>query len=58
MATGDESSKSIRYGLDNPRLLSQLKTGLVWDGKCAEHGNRRAVEVAGCDTSITVEVKV
>jgi hypothetical protein len=36
MATGDESSKSIRYGLDNPRLLSQLKTGLVWDGKCAE----------------------
>jgi hypothetical protein len=58
MATGDKSSKSIRYGLDNPHPLSQLKTGLVWDGKYDEHGNRRAVDVAGCDTSITVEVNV
>ena len=42
-----ESSK-VRYGLDNPHPLSQLKTELVWDGKYDEYGNRRAVDIAGC----------
>ena len=39
---------TVRYGLDNPHPLSQLKTELVWDGKYDEYGNRRAVDVAGC----------
>jgi DNA modification methylase len=38
----------IRYGLDNPHPLSQIKTELVWDGKYDEYGNRRAVDIAGC----------
>ena len=41
-------SPSVRYGLDNPHPLSQLKTELVWDGKYDEYGNRRAVDIAGC----------
>ena len=40
--------KRIRYGLDNPHPLSQLKTELVWEGKYDEYGNRRTVDVAGC----------
>jgi len=41
-------AKGIRYGLDNPHPLSQLKTELVWEGKYDEYGNRRTVDVAGC----------
>jgi adenine-specific DNA-methyltransferase len=41
-------SPPVRYGLDNPHPLSQLKTELVWDGKYDEYGNRRAVDIAGC----------
>jgi hypothetical protein len=41
-------SPTVRYGLDNPHPLSQIKTELVWDGKYDEYGNRRAVDVAGC----------
>ena len=49
---------TVRYGLDNPHPLSQLKTELAWDGKYDKHGNRHAVDVFGCDTSIAVKVKV
>ena len=38
----------IRWGLDNPHPLSQLKTELVWEGKYDEFGNRRPVDIAGC----------
>ena len=41
-------AKRIRYGLDNPHPLSQLKTELVWEGKYNEYGERRTVDVAGC----------
>jgi adenine-specific DNA-methyltransferase len=41
-------SPTVRYGLDNPHPLSQLKTELVWDGKYDEYGNRRVVDIAGC----------
>jgi len=40
--------EKIRYGLDNPHPLSQLKTELVWEGKYDEYGNRRTVDIAGC----------
>jgi adenine-specific DNA-methyltransferase len=43
-----QKPSTVRYGLDNPHPLSQLKTELVWDGKYDEYGNRRAVDVAGC----------
>jgi adenine-specific DNA-methyltransferase len=43
-----QKTPTVRYGLDNPHPLSQLKTELVWDGKYDEYGNRRAVDVAGC----------
>jgi adenine specific DNA methylase Mod len=43
-----QKSPPVRYGLDNPHPLSQLKTELVWDGKYDEYGNRRAVDIAGC----------
>jgi len=43
-----KQSPPIRYGLDNPHPLSQLKTELVWDGKYDEYGNRREVDIAGC----------
>ncbi len=43
-----KESPAIRYGLDNPHPLSQLKTELVWDGKYDEYGNRRTVDIAGC----------
>ena len=38
----------IRYGLDNPHPLSQLKTELVWEGKYDEYGNRREIDVSSC----------
>jgi adenine-specific DNA-methyltransferase len=41
-------AKQIRYGLDNPHPLSQMKTELVWEGKYDEYGNPRTVDVAGC----------
>jgi hypothetical protein len=44
----NQKSPTIRYGLDNPHPLSQIKTELVWDGKYDEYGNRRAVDIAGC----------
>lgn len=37
----------VRWGLDNPHPLSQLKTELVWEGKYDEYGNRRSVDIAG-----------
>ena len=43
-----QKSPTVRYGLDNPHPLSQIKTELVWDGKYDEYGNRRAVDIAGC----------
>jgi len=43
-----QKSPPVRYGLDNPHPLSQLKTELVWDGKYDEYGNRREVDIAGC----------
>jgi len=43
-----QKSPTLRYGLDNPHPLSQIKTELVWDGKYDEYGNRRAVDIAGC----------
>ena len=43
-----QKSPTVRYGLDNPHPLSQLKTELVWDGKYDEYGNRREVDIAGC----------
>ncbi|HMP83240.1 MAG TPA: site-specific DNA-methyltransferase [Verrucomicrobiota bacterium] len=49
MANGNnQKPPTVRYGLDNPHPLSQLKTELVWEGKYDEYGNRRAVDVAGC----------
>lgn len=38
----------IRWGLDNPHPLSQMKTELVWEGKYDEYGNRREIDSAGC----------
>lgn len=32
-----QKSPTVRYGLDNPHPLSQLKTELVWDGKYDEY---------------------
>jgi adenine-specific DNA-methyltransferase len=43
-----QKSPPVRYGLDNPHPLSQLKTELVWDGKYDEYGNRRVVDITGC----------
>lgn len=37
----------VRYGLDNPHPLSQLRTELVWEGKYDEYGTRRYVDIAG-----------
>jgi len=42
------AKKKIRYGIDNPHPLSQMRTELVWEGKYDEYGNRRTVDVAGC----------
>ena len=39
---------NVRWGLDNPHPLSQMKTELVWEGKYDEYGNRRSVDIAGC----------
>ena len=33
----------VRWGLDNPHPLSQMRTELVWDGKYDEYGRRRSV---------------
>jgi adenine-specific DNA-methyltransferase len=41
-------TNNIRWGLDNPHPLSQMKTELIWEGKYDEYGNRRAVDIAGC----------
>ena len=38
----------IRWGIDHPHPLSQMRTELVWDGKYDEYGNRRGVDIAGC----------
>jgi adenine-specific DNA-methyltransferase len=37
------------WGPGNPHPLSRMKTELVWEGKYDEYGNRREVDVAGCD---------
>ncbi len=39
---------AVRWGVENPHPLSQLKTELVWDGKYDEYGRRREVDIAGC----------
>jgi|LQYC01.1.fsa_nt_gi adenine-specific DNA-methyltransferase len=41
-------TNKIRWGLDNPHPLSQMKTELIWEGKYDEYGNRRTVDIAGC----------
>ena len=41
-------SKSVQYNPKNPHPLSTMKTGLVWEGKYDEYGNRRQVDIAGC----------
>ncbi len=28
---------NIRWGLDNPHPFSQMKTELIWEGKCDEY---------------------
>ena len=38
----------IRWGMDSPHPLSQMRTELVWEGKYDEYGNRRTVDIAGC----------
>ncbi len=38
----------IRWGLDNPHPFSQMKTGLIWEGRYDEYGNRKTVNIAGC----------
>jgi adenine-specific DNA-methyltransferase len=45
------------YRPDNPHPLSRRKTEFIW-GKYDEYGNRREVDIAGCDTGITVEVEI
>ena len=42
------------YSPDNPHPLSTRKMEFIW-GKYDEYGNRHEVDIAGCDTSITVE---
>ena len=42
-----EIAEQIRWGLDNPHPFSQMKTELIWEGKCDEYGNRRRVDIAG-----------
>ena len=42
----NQKPPTVRYGLDNPHPLSQLKTELVWEGKYDEYGNRRTVDAA------------
>jgi hypothetical protein len=37
----------IRRGLDKPHPFSQMKTELIWEGKCDEYGNRRTVDSTG-----------
>ena len=32
---------NIRWGLDNPHPFSQMKTELIWEGKCDEYDNRQ-----------------
>ena len=40
-------TEPVRWGPDNPHPLFGRKTELVWDGKYAEYGLRRPVDVAG-----------
>jgi adenine-specific DNA-methyltransferase len=40
-------TSEIRYDSQNPHALSQLKTGLIWEGKYDEYGRRREVDGAG-----------
>ena len=42
------SQNDSRWGSANPHPLSQMRTGLVWDGKFDEYGRRREVDIAGC----------
>ena len=37
----------IRWGIDNPHPLSQMRTELVWEGKYDEYGKRQTVDIAG-----------
>jgi len=37
------------WGPQNPHPLSKIRTELIWEGKYDEYGNRREIEVAGCD---------
>jgi len=42
-------SDGPQYGPGNPHPLSQVKTELIWEGKYDEYGQRREVDIAGCD---------
>jgi len=42
-------TQETHYGPSNPHPLSKIKTELIWGGKYDEYGNRREVDIAGCD---------
>lgn len=42
-------SQETCYGPQNPHPLSKIRTELIWEGKYDEYGNRREVDIAGCD---------
>ena len=42
-------AEEIEWGPDNPHPLSQIKTELIWEGKYDEYGNKREVNLSGCD---------
>ena len=48
MLRRDHITNNIRWGLDNPHPFLLVKTELIWEGKYAEYGNRRVVDIAGC----------
>src|SRR4030042_4469071 len=37
------------WGPQNPHPLSKMRTEIVWEGKYDEYGNRREIQIAGCD---------
>ena len=43
------NGEEVRYGVQNPHPLSQLRTKLVWEGKYDEYGNRREIDIARTD---------
>lgn len=43
---------NMHWGLDNPHPFLQMKTELIWEGKCDEYGNRRTVDIAECSVPL------